>query len=156
MPYFERKPYVSTPLPVSPIAPQPDAQPISDIARRVLGAERGAQQPLEGPFACRKTCHPGGTATILLSFDAPSGGGPVALQFEPGDLINRNGDTLPANRVNVVPAQIQLNPGESTDVAVIVTVPDLADPGEYHGRIACTGTVQTSIVVMYEVAGAQT
>ena len=78
------------------------------------------------------------------------------MQFEPGDLTSPNGDILPANRVNVVPSQIQLAAGETTDVAIVVTVPDLTEPGAYHGRIACTGTEQTSIVVVFEVAGAQT
>ena len=71
-------------------------------------------------------------------------------------MTNPNGDILPANRINVIPPQIQLEPGEATDVAIAVTIPDLSEPGEYHGRIACTGTDQTSVVVIFEVAGAQT
>ncbi len=156
MPYFERKPYVSASRAVSPIAPQPDDHPISDIARRVLETERGPRRHLDGPFRCRKSCHPGSTATILLSFEAPEGAASVQMQFEPGDLTNPNGDILPANRISVIPPQIQLEPGEATDVAVAVTIPDLSEPGEYHGRIACTGTDQTSVVVIFEVAGAQT
>ncbi|WP_050603707.1 hypothetical protein [Ruegeria sp. 6PALISEP08] len=156
MPYFERKPYVSPARVISPIAAQPDTQPISDIARRVLETERGSRKHLEGPFTCRKTCHPGGTATILLSFAAPEGAETVEMQFEPGDLTNPDGEILPANRVNVLPPQIRLAAGEVTDVAIVVTVPDLAESGAYHGRIACMGTEQTSIVVVFEVAGTQT
>ncbi|WP_298849953.1 hypothetical protein [uncultured Ruegeria sp.] len=136
--------------------PQLDQQPISDIARRVLDTEQGAQKHLDGPFRCRKTCHSGGTATIVLSLAAPQDATPVQMQFEPGDLTNPNGDILPANRINVIPPQIRLGPGEASDVAVTVTVPDLTEPGEYHGRIACTGTDQTSLVVIFEVAGVQT
>ncbi|NOD47346.1 MULTISPECIES: hypothetical protein [unclassified Ruegeria] len=156
MPYFERKPYENPSRVISSVASQPDTQSISNIARRVLETERGNQKHLEGPFTCRKICHPGDTATILLSFAAAEGDEPVEMQFEPGDLTNPNGDILPANRVNVIPPQIRLASGEATDVAVVVTVPDLTEPGAYHGRIACTGTEQTSIVVVFEVAGAQT
>jgi len=124
---------------------------MSELARRVLETSAGGTQQIDGPFRCRKGCLPGSTGTILLSFTAPAGPTAVEMHFEPGDLTSRDGAVLPADRVNVVPSHVRIEPGEAVDVAINLTAHDLAEPGQYRGRIHCTGAEPTAIVVVFEV-----
>ncbi len=156
MPYFERKPYASMLRAVDPTAPMLDQNPISDLARSVLDAETGQKLPLDGPFQCQETCRPGGTGTIVLSVAAPAGFGAVEMRFEAGDLTNEEGAVIPADRLRVEPATLKLGAGEVADVSVILTVHDLVDPGQYHGRVHCFGSERSAIVVKFDIAARQT
>ncbi|SMO80365.1 hypothetical protein [Ruegeria faecimaris] len=151
MPYFERKPFVSALRTATKAVPEQDTLPISQIARGILNAENSTTQQLDGPFHCRKPCRPGETGTILLSFAAPAGADVVDLQFEPGDMISRDGNVLPTDKMSIQPSAVRIPPGQAVDVAVSLTIHDLAEPGQYQGRVYTKGSENTAIVVTFEV-----
>lgn len=161
MPYFERKPYdemireaaAAPAAAAAGSAAAPGETPIVEIARGILDAEARGRHAVDGPFACAAATPPGGTGTIVLSIAATQAGGPLAMRFEPCGLTGPGGAELGADLLSVAPATLRLRPGEAQDVTVTLSVPDLAAPGRYHGRIDGFGDERTAIVVSFDVAG---
>lgn len=87
----------------------------------------------------------------MLSISAPTDGDAIDMQFEAGDLTAPGGAVLPADRIAVEPSRIRLSAGEEADVAIRLTVHDLAEPGRYQGRIHGTGSERTDITVVFDV-----
>lgn len=154
MPYFVRKPFeeqlADTDACVAEQAS--DEIPFSEMARQVLTSEKGMCQTLDGPFRCRKPGNAGSTASLTLALSANTNGGPVTVDFLPGDLQGPQASIIPASSLRVSPDSVMVQPGNSVDVVVSLDAPPDISPGLYRGKIVGTGNEPTVLIVEFEVA----
>lgn len=153
MPYFERKPYGIAQAEAAMAQAQPrqvPAEPMSDVASRVLKSETSGQPTVYGPFRCAKICTSGSQESITLSLSAD--GDPLKLQFRPEELRMPEGAAISSSQIAVFPDHVNLQDGDTTDVKVTLMPPPEAVPGLYSGRIKAEGAEPAIFRVEFEVA----
>ena len=136
---------------MQPVVPEPSpAEPVVELAERILKSETSEQPPVYGPFRCVRTCAPGAQESLTLSITPEDE--KTELTFHPETLRGPGNTTISSSQVTITPIRVSLDQGQGADVKVSLTPPPETPPGLYQGKIVVEGTVPAVFRIEFEIA----
>ena len=135
VPYFKRLPYAQTRT-TQAGAPAAGTGDVMDVARAVLASATGAAP--DGTLRLRAVLRPGMQGALRADVALDRDGPPRTIRLAVSDLVGP-GSRIPADRIRVAPAMLDLQPGSSAEVEISIAAPEGVQPGIHAGLLTGSG-----------------
>ena len=122
----------------------------TDPASSPSGAGAGAGGGIPS-LAVSTPVKPGGAVEIPMTLENESSKPTDVFYLLSSDLVNPNGDRIPAHQVSFVPEKMVIEPQKSAVITVTVRVPDSTPPGTYSGLLQATKLEQLRAVLSIQI-----
>lgn len=137
---------------------------LSGLAQRAITISAGAVGSGESPakpapsaggipaLTIAQPVKPGERVEVPMTLENDSDRTTETFRFISSDLINPDGERIPAQQITFVPETITIEPHKSATITVAIVVPEGAPSGVYSGLLQATRLNQLRAVVTLQVA----